>query len=55
MKIQVFLSVGGENGILVKKIFENTFEVFLPKYQKLKIGTFKNQKNRGGENSPGCK
>ena len=49
MTIQVFLPVGGENGILVKKIFENTnfstFKYFfkIPKSPP-KIGTFQNKK-----------
>ena len=40
MTIQVFLPVGGENGILVKnylKIPISPLEVFLPKYQKLHL------------------
>ena len=54
MTIQVLLSVGGENGILVKnylKIPISPLEVFLPKYQKLHLKSERSKsKNRGGEN-----
>ena len=43
MTIQVLLSVGGENGILVKHYLK--IQISPPK-----IGTFQNQKNQGGEN-----
>ena len=55
MIIQVFLPVGGENGILVKiylkKPISPLWSIF-PKYQKLHLKSerFKIKKNRGGEN-----
>ena len=55
MTIQVFPPVGGEKGILVKnylKIPISSLWSISSKIPKtpLKIGTFQNQKNRGGEN-----
>ena len=53
--IQVFLFVGGENGILVKKYLKipisplRSISSKIPK-TPLKIGTFQNPKSRGGEN-----
>ena len=55
MTIQVFLSVGGENGILVKDYLKIPISPLwsisskIPK-TPLKIETFQNQKNQGGEN-----
>ena len=55
MTIQVFLPVGGENGILVKKYLKIPISPLWSISSKisktpLKIGPFQNQKNRGGEN-----
>ena len=55
MTIQVLLFVGGENGILVKNYLKIPISPLLSISSKipktpLKIGTFQNQKNRGGEN-----
>ena len=54
-EIQAFLSVGGENGILVKKYLKIPISPLWSIYSKipktpLKIGTFQNPKSRGGEN-----